>query len=190
MSILLVVRKDTTACMVADTLTTFGQKRLPDTFNVDSGKIMSVGSVSIGMVGSPAHQSVLQSLFESGVEFPDVERRAQLFEFMRQIHPRLKEEYFLNPHDEDEDPYESSQMDLLVMTRHGIFGVLSLREVYEYSRFWALGSGADYALGAMHAVYETPISAEEVADAGFRAAITFDVGSSAERPTVATVSLG
>ena len=40
-----------------------------------------------------------------------------------------------------------------IANAHGIFGVYSMRDVIEYERFWASGSGGDYALGAMHALY-------------------------------------
>ena len=46
-------------------------------------------------------------------------------------------------------------MNALVANAHGLFGVYSLRDVFEYERFWASGSGGEYALGAMHALYDT-----------------------------------
>jgi ATP-dependent protease HslVU (ClpYQ) peptidase subunit len=59
----------------------------------------------------------------------------------------------------------------------GIFGVYALREVYEYRRFWAIGSGAEYALGAMYALYDEADSAAAVARAGVAAGAEFDTGS-------------
>ena len=40
-----------------------------------------------------------------------------------------------------------------VTNEHGIFGIYSMREVFEYTKFWAAGSGRDVALGAMYALY-------------------------------------
>ena len=62
---------------------------------------------------------------------------------------------------------------------HGIFGVESYREVFEFERFWAIGSGRRYALGAMHATWSRSKSAREVADAGVRAGCEFDTSSAA-----------
>jgi ATP-dependent protease HslVU (ClpYQ) peptidase subunit len=66
----------------------------------------------------------------------------------------LKEEAFLNPKEEDDDPYESSQMTVMIANPSGIFAVYSMREVFEFDRFWAIGSGRSFALGAMYAQYE------------------------------------
>ena len=49
----------------------------------------------------------------------------------------------------------------------------------EYTKFWAMGSGSEYALGAMYAVYESLESAEEIATLGVKAGIEFDDGSAA-----------
>ena len=61
-----------------------------------------------------------------------------------------KEQHFLNPKEEEDDPYESTQITALIANANGIFGVYSMREVFEYNHFWAVGSGREFALGAMH----------------------------------------
>ena len=101
-----------------------------------------------------------------------------IFESLKQVHPILKEEYYLNSKDEDQDDYETSRIDALLMTPKGIFGIYSMREVDEYTRFWAVGSGADFALGAMHAVYDQLDSAEQIAQVGIEAGAKFDNASS------------
>ena len=104
------------------------------------------------------------------------------------IRDRLKENYFLNTKDEDDDPYESSHIDSLAINEHGIFGIYAMREVYEYSRFWATGSGSPYALGAMQAVYERYDSAESIAEAGVMAGAEFD-NASAMPLTIRSIKL-
>jgi len=89
----------------------------------------------------------------------------------------LKDEYYLNPKEDDKDPYESSQMDMLIANRFGAFGLMSLREAYEYTRFWSIGSGAAYALGAMAAAYDMDLTAQQIAEVGLKAAIEFDDGT-------------
>jgi len=107
----------------------------------------------------------------------DFSSRITIFESFRALHPVLKEKYFLNAKDEDDDPYESTQIDALIANPFGIFGIHSLREVTEYNKFWAIGSGAEYALGAMFAVYDKAASAEEVAHAGVAAGAEFNNAS-------------
>jgi len=70
-------------------------------------------------------------------------------------------------------------MTLLIANQHGIFGLYSMRTVLEYERYWASGSGSDYALGAMCAVYEAMADAVAIAETGVRAAIEFDDGCGA-----------
>ena len=93
------------------------------------------------------------------------------------MHRVLKEEYGLNPKEESDDPFESSQTEMLVCSPTGIFGVYPLRSVQEYKQFYAFGSGAEYALGAMQAVYRYLDNPEDIAIAGIESAATFDEGS-------------
>jgi hypothetical protein len=102
--------------------------------------------------------------------------RDEVFDTFLKLHPKLKERFFLNTKEHDSDPYESSQFIVLIANPHGIFGVESYREVFEFERFWAIGSGRRFALGAMHAVFERAKSAREVA-AGVLAGCEFDTSS-------------
>ncbi len=89
----------------------------------------------------------------------------------------LKDQHFLNPKEEEDDPYESTQITALIANENGIFGVYSMREVFEYTQFWAVGSGREFALGAMSALYPRLRTAEAVARAGVEAGATFDKNS-------------
>ena len=157
MSTVVVVKKAGKICIAADSLTSFGDLKLSSYYDAAHDKIIRHDENYLGVVGSAAHQLVLESLFASKrvidkkVEL-DFSSRLSIFESFRTLHPILKEKYFLNSKDEDDDPYESTQIDALIANPFGIFGVHSLREVTEYNKFWAIGSGADYALGAMFAV--------------------------------------
>ncbi|HLL19855.1 MAG TPA: MFS transporter, partial [Rubrivivax sp.] len=108
-----------------------------------------------------------------------LDSRQGLFETFLDLHPKLKDRYFLNTKEHDSDPYESSQFSILVANVNGIFGVESYREVFEFQRFWAIGSGRRFALGAMHALYDIAKTAREVAQAGVMAGCEFDTSSAA-----------
>jgi len=179
MSTVVVVRMKGQTCIAADSLTTFGDQKQSPVYDRYSDKLQAVDNGAISIVGSAAHSVVIESVLrERRVRF-DLRDRLRIFESFRRLHTELKEEYFLNPKDEENenDPYESSRIDALVANPHGIFGVYALREVYEYDRFWAIGSGAEYALGAMYAAYDAAASAEAVARAGVEAGAEFDTGS-------------
>ena len=172
MSTIVVVRKNGIACIAADTLTTFGDTRQPAILDVAHDKVFFARQTHIGIVGSAAHQMVLQSACE-GVEGLDFGSRKAIFDSFLKLHPVLKEKYFLNPKEDDDDAYESTQIDALMINAKGIFGVFSLREVFEYTRFWAIGSGSEFALGAMHALYDRLDDAESIARAAVAASAEF-----------------
>ena len=177
MSTLTVVRKGNEVAIAADALTTFEETKLPFANDAAPEKVIRVGDAYVGIVGYTAHFLVLQAAL-ADLKHPDFSSRMGLFETFRALHPLLKEEYFLLPEAEEGDPYESTQATVLIASPHGIFGVYDLREVHEYRRFWAMGSGTSFALGAMWAAYEDDArSARELAELGVRAGAEFDRSS-------------
>ena len=131
---------------------------------------------AFGLKGSAAHQLVFESLLRrhEPLDFSD---KFSIFETFRKLHPIMKEQHFLNPKEEEDDPYESTQITALIANAHGIFGVYSMREVFEYTQFWAAGTGREFALGAMQALYPRLKTAEAVARAGVEAGAMFDKNS-------------
>jgi len=188
MSTIVVARKGKQACIAADSLTTFGDIRLAHDLDKNSNKIQTFGKTHMGIVGAAAHTLVAERAFMDPAAKVDFSTRNSTFDTLLRLHPILKEKYFLNPKDSEEDPYETSQIDSVYINSNGIFAMFALREVYEYSRFWAVGSGACYALGAMHAVYNKAKTAREIAKAGALAGAEFDT-SSAPPLTFKTVTL-
>ncbi len=179
MSTIVVAQKNNRACIAADSLTTFGETRQSAEFVSDWDKIICFnGDNHIGIVGSAAHHLVILNIIQKHIDKVDFSSRISIFETIKTLHPILKEDYFLNSKDEDNDSYESSQVDALILSRGGIFGLYSLREVEHYTRYWAIGSGADFALGAMKVAYENMDDAVDIALAGIEAGSCFDAGSS------------
>jgi ATP-dependent protease HslVU (ClpYQ) peptidase subunit len=178
-STVVVARKGRSVAIASDSLVTFGDTRLPDGYEANT-KLFRVGDSWIGAVGSIAHVPVLRRALES---LPAGERqlhsRDAIFDTFVQLHPQLKERFFLNTKEQDSDPYESSQISILIANAHGVFGVESYREVFEFERFWAIGSGRRFALGAMHAAWSRARSARELAQAGVLAGCEFDTSSAA-----------
>lgn len=177
MTTIVVARKNNQVAIAADSQTTFGDTRLTAEFDAASNKIFQFQDSFIAISGSAAHDLVLQASL-ARLKGVDLSSRIGIFETFRKLHPLFKEEYFLKTEEEENDPYESSQMTVLIANPYGIFGVYSMREVYEYNRFWAIGSGRDFAVGAMHAAYDECETAKEVARVGVDTGIAFDVNSS------------
>ncbi|WP_018149778.1 hypothetical protein [Leeia oryzae] len=177
MTTIVVVRKHNQVVIAADSQSTFGDTRISSGFDAAWNKIFNIKQNLIGISGSAAHDLVMQQLLRKQKAL-NLSSRAEIFDTFRKLHPKLKDDFFLNPKEEEDDPYESNHMSMLIANGHGIFGVFSMREVYEYTRFWAIGSGRDFAIGAMHAMYDKLDTAEEIARVGIEAGCTFDISSS------------
>ena len=173
MTTLVVVRKGESVAIAADSLTTFGDTRLSAVHDRTYDKIVRHRDTYIGLCGSAAHQLVFESLLAKHMDL-DFTHKSAIFETFRKLHPILKEQHFLNPKEEEDDPYESTQITAMIANGNGIFGVFSMREVFEYTQFWAAGSGREFALGAMHARYAQLKTAEAVAKVGVEAGAKFD----------------
>ncbi len=176
MTTIVVVRKGDSAVIAADSLTTFGTTRLAPAYDRFPEKITGYGDSFLGVAGSAAHQLVLENLLARTPNL-DFHGKAAIYDSFRKLHPILKDEAFLNPKEEDDDPYESSQMTVMVANPTGIFAVYSMREVFEFDRFWAIGSGRDFALGAMYSVFDKAPTAAAIAEAGVLAGAEFDTGT-------------
>jgi ATP-dependent protease HslVU (ClpYQ) peptidase subunit len=176
MTTLVVVRKDHEVAIAADSLTTFGDTRLSAQFDRTPEKIIRHKDTFVGLCGSAAHQLVFESILAGSSEF-NFASKGSIFETFRKLHPILKDQHFLNPKEEEDDPYESTQITALIANASGIFGVYSMREVFEYTQFWAVGSGREFALGAMFSLYGRLRTASAIAKAGVEAGATFDKNS-------------
>lgn len=177
MTTIVVVRKADTAVIAADSLTTFGTTRLAPAYDRSPHKVVLYRDSYIGVAGSAAHQLVLENLLQRNPAL-ELHGKGAIYETFRKLHPILKDEAFLNPKEEEDDPYESSQMTVMIANPSGIYAVYSMREVFEFDRFWAIGSGRDFALGAMFALYPKAKSAAAIAEAGVVAGAEFDTGTS------------
>lgn len=173
MSVVVVVKKDKEIVIAADTLTTkYNYIRMKSTHKANSSKIVNYKDSWIGSVGSAmAKQMFLQSLKSSKKEL-SLHGIDNIYRTLLKVHQILKKEHYIFPQNKA-GSVESSQITLLIANSSGIFGVESNRYVIDYSKFWANGSGGNFALGAMEQAYDTH-SASEIARIGIEAACEFD----------------
>lgn len=177
MTTIVVVKKNGEIAIASDALVTFGETRLPHGYEVNE-KIFSIGNSYVGLAGSTAHFVVLSEAMRQLVDECKLGSRQEVFGTFQRLHVLLKDKFFLNPKEDDSDPYESSQITALIANPSGIYGVYSYREVFSFDRFWGIGSGRNFALGAMYASYERAKSARSVAEIGIKAGSEFDKSSS------------
>ncbi|MBX3621237.1 MAG: MFS transporter [Rhizobacter sp.] len=177
MTTICVARKFGQVAVAADALVTFGDTRLAHGYEANE-KVFKVGDSWVGMAGTTAHFPVLRrALAWLPPEELKLHSRDEVFDTFLKIHPKLKEVFYLNTKEEDADPYESSQLTALIANSSGIYGVYSYREVFEFDRFWAIGSGRAFALGAMYASFDRAKTARELAELGVKAGCEFDKNS-------------
>jgi ATP-dependent HslUV protease, peptidase subunit HslV len=176
-----VVKKGGQIAIAADRLVTFGDTRLSSRFESNS-KLFKIdtpaGPSYVGIAGTVAHFPVLRKAM---LALPKKElllgSKDQVFDTFTRLHPILKDSFFLQTKEDDNDPYESSQFSVVVANATGIYGLYSYREVFEFNEFWGIGSGRSFALGAMHAVWSTAKTAREIALVGMNAGCEFDKNS-------------
>ena len=182
MTTVVVVRKAGQVAIAADSLVTFGDTRLGARFEANNKLIRldtPVGPTFVGTAGTVAHFPVLRKALSA---LPKDQllfgSKDEVFDTFTRLHPLLKETFFLQTKEDDNDPYESSQFSVLIANATGIYGLYSYREVFEFKEFWGVGSGRSFALGAMQAVWDKAKTAKEVAMAGIAAGCEFDKNSS------------
>ena len=181
MTTVIVVKKSGQVAIAADTLVTFGDTRLSSRFEANS-KLFKIdtpaGPSYVGIAGTVAHFPVLRKTM---LALPKKElllgSKDEVFDTFTKLHPMLKDTFFLQTKEDDNDPYESSQFSVVVANATGIYGLYSYREVFEFNEFWGIGSGRSFALGAMHAVWDKTRTAREIALIGMAAGCEFDKNS-------------
>ena len=181
MTTLVVVKKSGQVAIAADTMVTFGDTSLSHRFEANS-KVFRVetpqGISYVGMAGTVAHFPALRKAMATlPKENLLLGSRDEVYDTFLKLHPVLKDTFFLQTKEDDNDPYESSQFSVVIANASGIFGLYSYREVFEFKQFWGIGSGRSFALGAMHAVWDKAKTAREVALAGMNAGCEFDKNS-------------
>lgn len=181
MTTVVVVKKAGQVAIAADTLVTFGDTRLSHRYEANS-KLFEVdtptGPSYVGVAGTVAHFPVLRKAMTAlPKDQLKLGSKDDVFDTFTRLHPLLKETFFLQTKEDDNDPYESSQFSVLIANASGIYGLYSYREVFEFNEFWGIGSGRGFALGAMHATWGRAKTAREVATIGVQAGCEFDKNS-------------
>lgn len=175
MTTLAVVRKNGQFAIAADTLTKWGSTKESSIYVTNHEKIFQVGDSFLAITGTTTFKLILTEYFLQLETPPKFDSVPSIFRTWQELHAVMKERYFLNAHEDKEDDLETSRMYVLIVNAHGIFGVAPHRTVQEFSKFYAYGAGADYAMGALYASYDQPkLNAEALARLAVEAAAEFD----------------
>lgn len=177
MSIVTAVQKGNMICIAADTLSKHGSTKVRAAHKQNYTKLHKVGRSILGFTGWEAIERILIHVAQTRKEFQSMNSCEEIFDVLLRLHKVLRDEYFVNTQEKEDQPVESNQISALVINKSGLFEIDSYREVNQYQDFWASGSGQEFALGAMHALYGSKkLSARAIAEAGVRAACEYDDG--------------
>ena len=175
MTTLAVVRKNGQFAIAADTLTKWGSTKESSVYVANHEKIFQVGDSYLAITGTTTFKLILTEYFSQLETPPRFDSVPSIFRTWQELHAAMKERYFLNATEDKEDDLETSRFYVLIANPRGIFGVAPHRTVQEFSKFYAYGAGADYAMGALYAAYDQPkLSATALARLAIDAAAEFD----------------
>lgn len=175
MTTLVVVRKNHSVAIAADTMTKWGSGKETAEYIANHGKLLQVGDSWLGLTGNATFKTILADYFARPKVRPRFDSPMAIFRTWQTLHAALKSDYHLLPGSHDDDALESTRFDALIANKHGIFGVVAHRTVQEFSRYYAFGSGSSYAMGALHALHDhRGLDAETLARCAVEAAAEFD----------------
>ena len=176
MSIVCAAMKNGVIAISCDTQSNFGSINVTSRHIQNSNKLYSVNKSIIGIVGWHAIADMFEHLIKNEKKLFQLDTRMNIYSTLIKLHEKMKDDYFIETREDEDQPVESSQLDALIINQQGIFEISSYREVNQYKTFWGIGSGRSVALGAMHALYETKATAKQIVEAGVKAAAEFNDG--------------
>jgi ATP-dependent HslUV protease subunit HslV len=118
-------------------------------------KIIHGDGVLIGLSGPIAVlQQIERCMQVEAARYPLTGSRFTLIDTMRLLHMRLKETALIRPEHEAAQT-EDSHFNALIANRTGLYTILEDRSVLGPQKFWAIGSGWRFAVGALAAGVST-----------------------------------
>ncbi len=173
MSIAVVVKKDNKIVIGADTLQCFDSNMTGED-NLDESKLRRIGNAMVA--GWGLYDNILDDYLKEKKSVR-LSTKQQVFLFFKRLWPVLHEKYsFVKDQcDDNSSPFGELDSSFLIATKKRIFFVSSNMCVTEFRKFYAIGAGRDYAIGAMHVLYDQEKSAEEIARLAIESAISNNV---------------
>ncbi|GIW42098.1 MAG: hypothetical protein KatS3mg076_2675 [Candidatus Binatia bacterium] len=180
MSVAVAVRARNEIVLATDTLTCFGSRRVPPQ-NHRAVKIREIGQALMASTGWGIYENLFDD-FLSGRPAPELRDSKAIFAFFNRFWRALHTRYSLvNEQCNSKDsPFGDLDSTFLVVNPNGIFCVESDMSVTQFRQYYAIGSGANYSLGALHVLYDPEGDPELLARRAVEAAIALDTGCGGE----------
>ncbi len=174
MTAIVAVRKGKKSVIASDSLTTFGSRHVT-TDNHSSLKIRKVGNSYVALSGYTLYKNILDDYLKDRRTIK-LNSKEAIYRFILKFWKELKDNYSYvnNQSGSKYQPFADLNSRFLILNKNGIFTVDSNMTVTRFKQYYAIGSGSDYCLGALHALYHTDMSAKEIARKSIAAGIAFD----------------
>lgn len=175
MSIAVAVRVADEIVLATDSKRTFGSGAVPDD-NFRDAKMRKVGAAYIATTGWGVYNNILDDYLRTA-RSTKLTDSASIFTFFRNFWRALHQRYaFVNDQcTESDSPFGDLDASFLVASAQGIFYVACDMSVTRFDHFYAVGSGAPYALGALHALHGPRADVEAIAKKAVAAASALDI---------------
>ncbi len=178
MSVIAAVRKGRRLIIAADSQDNFGDLRPPPD-NHSALKIRAIGDAWLGCSGWAVYDDLFGHYLQKRSTRTALNTREEIFEFFLKFWRVIRADYpFVNEQSrtEDKTPFADLDATFLIASPGGIFLVSSNMSVSSFAKYYAIGSGGDYALGALHALYDEKSDALDLAESAIAAAKAYDSG--------------
>ncbi len=177
MSIIVAVRKGDQIALAADRMHSSGSRREHEENLVASTKLRKVGACCMGGVGWSVYDNILDHYLGTFSRAPSLNSEQRVFEFFLKFWKAIRKKYQVvndQPDRDDRSPFADIDAEFMIGSPKGIFSVSRDLSVMEFTQYAAIGSGEKYAYGAMHALYKSKRTAEQIAKAAVEAAVHFE----------------
>lgn len=175
MSIAVAVCKNQQTVIATDSLVCFGSGQVTAN-NYQTDKTLRLGDTIIAATGWALYDNLLSDYIQSIEILPNLHNETTIFRFFVDFWKKMKADYnFINDQCDDKNsPFADLDAQFLLVNAKGIFSVSPNMNVIRFKQYYAIGSGADYALGALHASYDDAIDAASIAHQSVTSAIALD----------------
>ena len=178
MSVIAAVRKDRRLVIAADSQDNFGDLRPPPD-NHSAMKLRAIDRAWLGCSGWAIYDEILAHYLRKRSTRTQFNTREDVFEFFLKFWRAIRADYpFVNEQSRSEDktPFADLDATFLIASAGGIFLVSSNMSVSSFNQYYAIGSGGDFALGALHALYGDVNDPAVLAQRAIDAAKAYDSG--------------
>ena len=154
----------------------FGGQRFPAR-DTRLNKIHRIGDSLIAWAGWSLYAEMLTAHLAASEQVPRLRSEAEVFAFFVNFWRAMRANYtFLQSTSPQEGhPFANLESTFLLVNPSGIYRVAGDMDVTQFQQYSAIGSGSQYALGALRVLYNQPLGAAEIGRRAVQVGIDFDV---------------